>query len=110
MSSNSPKESSTEEIVSSIHRFSYQVLDLAKQLVAGSDSEPLKEQARDLKALFPEFVAQMREANEEYQPDLSLVLSEARLDLDYVLAGGGRPSSIRLGHVIREQSAGGQSS
>ena len=69
-----------------------------------------RERARDLKALFPEFVAQKREANEKYQPDLSLVLSEARLDLDYVLAGGGRPSSIRLGHVIREQSAGGQSS
>ena len=110
MSNNSPKESSTEEIVSSIHRFSYPAFDLAKLLVAGGDPEPLKEQARNLEALFPEFVAQKREADEEYQADLNNVLSEAGLDLDYVLAGGGRPSSIRLGHVIREQSAGGQSS
>jgi hypothetical protein len=33
------------------------------------------------------------------------VLSEARLDLAYVQAAGKLPSSVRLGHYLREKAA-----
>ncbi len=49
---------------------------------------------------------QMQDADEAYRADLNNVLSEAHLDLEYVLGGGGRPSSLRLAHVIREQTPG----
>ncbi len=105
MSQVTENKDNNEEIVSSIHAFSYEAFDLAKAFVAGSEPEPLKQKASDLKTRVPKFAAKMREAEEAYRPDLNRVLSEARLDLDYVLGGGGRPSSIRLGHVMREQAA-----
>lgn len=97
------KKKRNKEIVSSIHVFSNEAFDVAKSFVAGSDPEPLKEKAADLKAKLPEFAALIPEAKEAYRADLNRSLSEARLDLDYVMAGGGRPSSMRLAHVIREQ-------
>ena len=107
MSESSQKDNSNEEIVSSIHRYSYEVFDLAKLMVAGSDPEHLKEQALKLQSVLPEFAALKGKVDEAYRPDLNLVLSEASLDLSYVLAGGNIPSSMRLAHVIREQSTGG---
>ena len=100
------KKKRSEEIASTIHAFSYEAFDIAKSFVAGSDPQPLKQRAGDLKARLPEFAALIPEAKEAYRADLNRVLSETRLDLEYVLAGGGRPSSIRLAHVIREQTAG----
>lgn len=106
MPDQSKKGDRTEEITQAIHRFSNEAFGLAKQIVAGSAAEPLKERATGLKARVPELAALMRDADAAYRADLNRALSEARLDLDYVLAGGGRPSSMRLGHVIREQGAG----
>ena len=106
MSNHPEEENLTEAIVSSIHAFSLEAFNLAKLVVSGADTESLKQQARDLKERLPEIAAQMRDADEEYRADLNSVLSEARLDLEYVLAGGGRPSSMRLAHVIREQTTG----
>jgi len=107
MSESSQKDNSNEEIVSSIHRYSYEVFDLAKLMVAGSDPEPLKVEARKLQSVLPEFAALRGKVDEAYRPDLNLILSETSLDLEYVLAGGNIPSSMRLAHVIREQSASG---
>ena len=105
--SNKPEEANrTEEIVRSIHLFSIEAFNLAKLFVAGSDPEPLAEQAKALGERLPTVAAQMQDADEEYRPDLNRVLSEANLDLEYVLGGGGRPSSLRLGHVIMEQASG----
>lgn len=100
------QENHTEEIVKSIHLFSNEAFTVAKSFVAGGDAEPLKQKASDLKIQLPKFAARMQEADQAYRADLNRVLSEARLDLEYVLAGGGRPSSIRLSYVIRDQGAG----
>ena len=91
-----------EEIVVSIHKFSNEAFSVAKLFVAGSNTEPLKQKAIDLKSQLPEFAARMQEAEQVYRAGLNRVLSDARLDLEYVLAEGRRPSSIRLMHVIRE--------
>ena len=105
--SDQPEEGNrTEEIVSSIHAFSLEAFNLAKLFVSGFDPASLKEQVEQLKERLPAVASQMNGADEAYRPDLNNVLSEARLDLDYVLAGGGRPSSMRLAHVIREQTPG----
>jgi len=104
MPKSTKKKNHNEEIVKSIHLFSNEAFAVAKSLVAGDTSESLKQRASDLKTQLPKFAARMQEADQVYRADLNRVLSEARLDLDYVLAGGGRPSSIRLSHVIRESA------
>ena len=98
------KKKHNEEIVRSIHLFSNEAFAVAKSFVAGDTSETIKLKTSELKTQLPKIAARMQEADQEYRADLNRTLSEARLDLDYVLAGGGRPSSIRLSHVIREQS------
>lgn len=105
MASGSADQQRSEQIASSIHTYSYEAFEVAKLFVAGDDPEPLKRRARDLEARLPEVAARVREVDDAYKPDLNQVLSEASLDLDYVLAGGGRPSSLRLAHVIAEQAA-----
>ena len=104
----SKKKNHNQEIAKSIHLFSQEAFAVAKSLVAGDTSETLKQRASELKNQLPTIAARMQEADQEYRPDLNRALSEARLDLDYVLAGGGRPSSIRLSHFILDQSAGHQ--
>jgi hypothetical protein len=106
MSHSAKKTNHNEEIVAAVHTFSNEAFTVAKSFVAGSDAGPLKQKAGDLKTQLPKFAARMQEADQAYRADLNRVLSEAHLDLEYVLAGGGRPSSIRLSHVICEQSAG----
>ncbi|KAA3653963.1 MAG: hypothetical protein DWQ04_34865 [Chloroflexi bacterium] len=113
MSNLAKKEDNNEEIVVSIHRFSNEAFKVAKSFVTGSDVEPLsdvsslKEKASDLKSQLPEFAALMQEADQGYRADLNRALSNARLDLEYVLADGKRPSSTRLYHIIRDQESGG---
>lgn len=94
----------SEDISSSIYAFSRKAYDLAKQFVAGTDPDALKAQAETLKIELPSVAAKMKEADEERRPGLNRVLSEARLDLDYVIGGGGRPSSMRLGRILQERS------
>lgn len=104
MPTDSSDRNRNEEISSAIHAFSREAYDLAKQFVAGTDPDALKTRAETLRTELPNVAAKMKEADEERRPGLNRVLSEARLDLDYVIGGGGRPSSIRLGHVLQEQS------
>ena len=99
------KTDHNKEIVIAVHTFSNEAFTLAKAFVAGSAAESLRQKAAELKIQLPTIAARMQEADVAYRADLNRVLSEARLDIDYVLAGGGRPSSIRLSHVIREQEA-----
>ncbi len=95
-----------DALVRAVHAYSGEAFALARALVAGDASEALKQKARDLKARLPEAVARMNKTSEAHRPDLNMALSEARLDIAYVIAGGNRPSSMRLAHVIREQAAG----
>jgi hypothetical protein len=97
------KRNHTQEIVTSIHAFSNEAFTLAKSFVAGSNSNTLKQKASDLATQLPKIADRIVEVEEAYREDLYRALSEANLDLNYVVAGGGRPSSIRLSQVIREQ-------
>jgi hypothetical protein len=86
-----------------VHLFSNEAFDLAKDFVAGKDADALKEQARKLEPRVPELAARAKNADPAYRPDLNRALADARLDLDYVLAGGNRPSSTRLHYFQSEQ-------
>jgi hypothetical protein len=106
MARSAKNEDRNEEIARTIHAFSSEAFALAKAFVAGGDPEPLKRKAGGLSARVPEMATLMREADPAYRADLNRALSEARLDLEYVLAGGGRPSSMRMAQVIRETPTG----
>jgi len=94
-------ERRNEAITRAIALFSNEAFAVAKSYVAGEDAAPLQERAAALKTELPAVAARMQDADPAYRSHLNRTLSEARLDLDYVLGGGGRPSSIRLSHVIR---------
>ena len=105
--SSAAEEAANEEIDADISRFSAEAFGLAKAFLAGDHDDALRESASGLRAKLPDVAARMQEADEPYRAGMNRALSEARLDLDYVLAGGELPTSLRLGHVIREQAAGG---
>lgn len=93
------------ELNREIHRFSLHALDLAKKTVDGTITDADKSTARDLAAQLPALAARARELDDAYRPSANKALADARLDLAFVAAGGGIPSSIRLGHYIAEQDA-----
>jgi hypothetical protein len=86
-----------------IQRFSMKALELAKAVVDGAASADDAAKAKDLAAKLPEFAATARELAPAYREGAMKALSEARLDLAYVQANGGIPSSIRLGWYIKEK-------
>ena len=86
------------------HRFSNEAFALAKACVTGeTDADELKARAAELKARLPELAAGIESVPDEYRPDINRALADARLDLDYVAAGGNLPSSIRLHHFIADR-------
>jgi hypothetical protein len=91
------------ELQLAVHRFSNEAFSLAKEYVTGKDPEGVKSRARDLEARVPEFGARAQTAPPEIRPDLNRVLSDARLDLAYILADGNRPSSTRLHYFLSDQ-------
>ena len=106
MPATSNSQKLNDEIVKAIHLFSNEAFAVAKLMVAGDTSEALKQKAGELKSQLPGVAARMQEADPNYRADLNRALSEARLDLEYVLAGGGRPSSIRLSPLIQAKKTG----
>lgn len=92
------------ELELEVHRFSNEAFTLAKDFVTGKDADPLKEQARSLEPRVPELAARAKTADPAYRSDLNRALSDARLDLAYVLADGKRPSSTRLHYFLSDQS------
>jgi hypothetical protein len=98
-------EQRNEEIVAYVYGFSREAFEVARAFVQGDDPEARQREAEDLKARLPAAAGRAREASDAYRPDLNRTLSEANLDIEYVLAGGGRPSSIRLAGLIEEQEA-----
>lgn len=97
------KKSKDPEVSREIQRFSNRTLELAKAVVDGSATDAEKEAARELAAQLPAMAAKARELVEAYRPGAAQALSEAQLDLAYVAAGGGIPSSIRIGWYIKEK-------
>src|SRR5262245_66270555 len=95
------RKDATPDLVDEVHSFSNEAFALAKAFVAGEGGpEEQKARAAALKERVPELAARMPSVPEEYRPDINQALADARLDLDYVRAGGNVPSSIRLHHVI----------
>ena len=86
-----------------IHRFSMRALELAKKVVDGTVTAADQAAARELAERLPAFAASSRGLAEAYRAGAAKALSEARLDLAFVAAGGGIPSSVRLGWYIKEQ-------
>lgn len=86
-----------------IQRFSMKALELAKAVVDGAATADDAEKAKELSAKLPEFAASARELAPAYRESAMKALSEARLDLAYVAANGGIPSSIRLGWYIKDK-------
>lgn len=88
-----------------ITAFSDRAYALAKKVVEGSAGEKEKSEAAELASQMPAEAAKLKSIDEGHRPDAQRALSEARLDLSYVAAGGGIPSSIRLGRYIAEHEA-----
>jgi hypothetical protein len=82
------------------HRFSNDAFALATELVEGGDAEELQAKAAELKEQLSGLAEEMKSAPESDRGEVNRALADARLDLDYVAAGGNVPSSIRLHHVI----------
>lgn len=91
------------DVDSEIHRFSMQALELAKKVVDGTVTADDQAAARQLAEQLPAQAAKSRGLAEAYRAGADQALSEADLDLAYVAAGGGIPSSLRLGWYIKEQ-------
>ncbi len=60
----------------------------------------MKQRAREQQERVPKFGEWAKSAPEALRLDLNRVLSDARLDLGYILSDGKRPSSTRLHHVL----------
>jgi hypothetical protein len=89
-----------------VHLFSNGAFSVAKAFVDdGEATADLSAKAAELLARLPKMAELAKMVPEEYRPDLMRVLSEARLDLAYVQAAGKLPSSVRLGHYLREKAA-----
>lgn len=86
-----------------IHRFSMRALALAKKVVDGTVTADDQAAARELAERLPALAAQSRALAEAYRVGAVKALADARLDLDFVAAGGGIPSSLRLGWYLKEQ-------
>ena len=97
------KKPKDAEVSREIQRFSNRTLELAKAVVDGSATDAEKEAARELAAQLPAMAAKARELVEAYRPGAAQALSEAQLDLAFAAAGGGIPSSIRIGWYIKEK-------
>ena len=89
-------------IVLAAHRFSNEAFELAKEYLSGKNTEDVKRRAREQQERVPQFGAWAKSAPEALRPDLNRVLSDARLDLSYILSDGKRPSSTRLHYVLSE--------
>jgi hypothetical protein len=80
------------------HRFSMEAFGVAKTFVAGQapEKEEAKAKAAELLERVPEVAGRAHAAPTDRQADLNRVLSDARLDLTFVISDGARPSSTRL--------------
>jgi hypothetical protein len=91
-----------------VHLFSAEAYNLAKAFVSGElTGEAATAKADELLPRLREMADLAKAAPDERRPDLMRILSEARLDLTYVQSAGKVPSSVRLGHYLRERAAAG---
>lgn len=95
-----------DELRLEIQRFSMQALALAKRVVDGSAEPDDQETATSMQAQLPVLAGRSKSLDEADRAAMNGALADARLDLQFVLAGGGIPSSIRLGQYMNEREAG----
>ena len=98
-----PEKRKDADLNRDIQRFSMKALELAKAVVDGGAGKDDAQEAKGLAAQLPEFAAAARDLAPAYREGAMKALSEARLDLAYVAANGGIPSSIRLGWYIKDK-------
>jgi hypothetical protein len=87
------------------HRFSQEVLRVAKAFCDATDddtTDAAKQSAAELQVQLPEVAAAAAKGDPSRRADANRTLSDARLDLAYVLADGKVPTSSRLYHYLRE--------
>jgi len=97
------KDDQGDDAALEVRRFSLEAFEVAKAFVRGDAAHEAKAKAAELHERLPAVAARAQAASQD-QPDLNRVLSDARLDLTYVMAGGARPSSVRLAHFQDDQA------
>jgi len=98
------KDDQGEDAALEARRFSLEAFEVAKAFVRGVYPDEAKVKAAELHERLPAVAARAQAASQDQQPDLNRVLSDARLDLTFVMAGGERPSSVRLAHFQDDQA------
>ena len=95
-------ETEGEDVVLAVHRYRNEALDsaLAFSRAAADDRAEAKAQAKLLHDRLPDVVATARSAPAGHQPDLNKTLSDARLDLGWVLSDGKLPTSAQLARAL----------
>lgn len=84
------------------HKLSLETFNLAKDMVAGVGEAPAN--LARVQAL-KDRCAALRRRTDSADPDAQRYLSEADLDLDYLLRGQRGPLSVRLSLYIQERGA-----
>jgi hypothetical protein len=85
-----------------VHRYRNDALEvaLAFSRVDGDERAEAKARAKSLRDRLPDVVAAARSAAADRQPELNKTLSDARLDLGWVLSDGTLPTSARLARAL----------
>src|SRR6185312_5285671 len=104
---NQAKPSDDSEVNREIQRFSMRALTLAKAVVDGSATDADRKAAHDLSEQIRSLADKAGALDEAYRAVAMRALADARLDLAFVAANGGIPSSTRLGWYIKEHAASG---
>jgi len=100
--------SNDETLGREIQLFSTKAVELAKAVVDGRATDDDRQTARDLAARLPGYASRAKEMADQYRPGAMKALADARLDLEFVAAGGNLPSSARIGWYIQERETGAQ--
>jgi len=82
-----------------------QAFVLAKRIVDDSVEPGDLESTTTMLGQIPVLAGQSNSLEEADRAAMNRALADARLDLQFVNAGGGIPSSIRLGQYMREQQS-----
>ena len=85
-----------------------QALTLAKRVVDEKLEPEDHELAKTMLVQLPELAGRSKSLDEADRTAMNGPLADARLDLQFVMAGGGLPSSIRLGQYMNERASGSE--
>ena len=97
--------SADQDLEQTVRGLNQEALELARAAIAKrEDPDVLEERGRDLDARLEELIDAIRAAPEDTRQNLIDAWSDARLDVTFVLGGARGPTSLRLGHELRERT------